>query len=104
MNADKKRRLEAAGFKVGTTDEFLKLTPEESALVFMRLNLAKAVRRRRLAQHYSQIDLAQRLGSSQSRIAKIEAAEPEVSLDLLVRAMLATGAAPREVGRALVAG
>lgn len=104
MNADKKHRLAVAGFKAGTAEEFLKLSPAESAIVAMRLNLAKAVRRRRLAQHCSQIELAQRLGSSQSRIAKIEAAEPEVSLDLLVRAMLATGAAPREVGRALVAG
>lgn len=104
MNADKKHRLAAAGFKVGTTEEFLKLSSAESALVAMRLNLAKAVRRRRLAQHFSQVELAHRLGSSQSRIAKIEAAEPEVSLDLLVRALLATGAAPREVGRALVAG
>ena len=104
MKTDKKQRLEAAGFRVGTAEEFLQLSPEESAFVAMRLNLAKAVRARRQAKHFSQVELARRLGSSQSRIAKLEAAEPDVSLDFLVRAMLATGAAPRDVGRALAAG
>ena len=43
-----------------------------------------------------------RLGSSQSRVAKMEAADPSVSLDLLVRGLLATGASPRDIGRVLV--
>jgi ribosome-binding protein aMBF1 (putative translation factor) len=104
MKTAKKQRLEAAGFRVGSADEFLRLSPEESAIVTMRLNLAKAVRTRRQAQHFSQVELAQRLQSSQSRIAKLEAGGSDVSLDLLIRAMLATGAAPRDVGRALAAG
>lgn len=101
MKTTKKQRLETAGFRVGSTNEFLRLSPEESALVAMRLNLAKAVRARRQAQHFSQVELAKRLGSSQSRVAKLEAAENSISFDFLVRAMLATGAAPRDVGRAL---
>lgn len=104
MKTAKKQRLEAAGFKVGSAQDFLQLSPEESAFVSMRLNLAKAVRTRRQAKHFSQVELAKRLQSSQSRIAKLEAGENSVSLDLMVRAMLATGAAPRDVGRALAVG
>lgn len=73
-------------------------------MVSVRLALAQAVRRRRLAKNYSQSDLARRLGSSQSRVAKLEAAESSISVDLMVRALLATGAKPKEVGRVIAAG
>lgn len=104
MKAAKKSRLEKAGFRVGSTAEFLNLSPEETTLVNMRLSLAGAVRGRRARLGFSQSELARRLGSSQSRVAKIEAGESNVSFDLLVRAMLATGAKPREVGQAIAAG
>jgi len=104
MKTEKKARLEKAGFRVGSATELLKLTPEESTLVNMRLSLAGAVRERRAHLGFSQSELARRLGSSQSRVAKIEAGESNVSFDLLVRAMLATGAKPREVGEAIAAG
>ena len=103
MKTEKKARLETAGFKVSSADEFLGLTAGESALVSLRLHLAGEVRRRRLHQQFSQAELARRLHSSQSRIAKLEAAEPDVSLDLLFRALLATGAKMREVGRLIAA-
>lgn len=103
MKSDKKQRLEAAGFKVGSADEFLALSPEESALVSLRLSLAEEVRRRRLALHYSQAELARRIGSSQSRVAKLEAAESDVSLDLLFRALFATGAKMSDVGKVMTA-
>jgi ribosome-binding protein aMBF1 (putative translation factor) len=103
MKTEKKTRLEAAGFKVGSADEFLGLTDTESALVSLRLQLASEVRRRRLRLQCSQAELARRLHSSQSRIAKLEAAEPDVSLDLLVRALLATGAKMHEVGKVIAA-
>lgn len=104
MKTEKKARLEKAGVRVGSASELLKLTPEESTLVNMRLSLAGAVRERRAHLGFSQSELARRLGSSQSRVAKIEAGESNVSFDLLVRAMLATGAKPREVGEAIAAG
>lgn len=103
MKRERKKQLEKAGWKVGSADEFLGLTPEESALVQIRLALARDLKDRRLKLGLSQEQLARKLGSSQSRVAKMEAAEPAVSLDLLVRAVLATGAKPREVGRALAA-
>lgn len=92
MTEARKRRLEAAGYKVGSVQDFLKLTPGESAIVFLRAAMARQVRRNRLMHQFSQVALARRLGSSQSRIAKLEAAEPDVSLDLLFRALFATGA------------
>jgi ribosome-binding protein aMBF1 (putative translation factor) len=104
MKPEKKSRLEKAGWRVGSATDFLKLTPEEATLVSMRVALAGAVRGRRAKLGFSQSELARRLGSSQSRVAKIEAAEPTVSFDLLVRAMVATGAKPSEVGAALAAG
>ena len=103
MKSAKKQRLEAAGFKVGSPDEFLGLTPEESTLVSLRLSLAEQVRSRRLQLHCSQTELARRIGSSQSRIAKLEAAESDVSLDLLFRALFATGAKMSDVGKVVAA-
>lgn len=99
MKKAKKRRLEAAGWRVGSADDFLGLTPEESALLDMKLALSDAVRERRGKSRLTQTDLATRLGSSQSRVAKIEAADPSVSLDLLVRSLLALGASRADVAR-----
>ncbi|HEY1793325.1 MAG TPA: helix-turn-helix transcriptional regulator [Opitutaceae bacterium] len=103
MKSEKKNRLEAAGYRVGSADDFLGLTREESSLVTLRLSLAEEVRRRRVLLHYSQTELARRIGSSQSRIAKLEAAESDVSLDLLFRALFATGAKMRDVGKVVTA-
>lgn len=104
MKPAAKSRLEKAGWRVGTADEFLSLSQLESALVDLRLKLAGAVRSRRLELGVSQTELARRLGSSQSSVAKMEAGEPDVSIDLLVRALLVTGAKPREVGEAIATG
>lgn len=104
MDAEKRARLEAAGFKVGTVEEFLGLSPEESALIEVRLALSTALRRRRQTLHLAQSTLAKRLQSSQSRVAKMEAGDPSVSIDLLLRALLATGATREEVGQVISAG
>jgi predicted XRE-type DNA-binding protein len=80
MKAAKKKRLEKKGWKVGTAVEFLNLTPEDAALVELRLRLADAVRQRRKEKHLTQVELARLLGSSQSRVPKLEAAEDSVSL------------------------
>jgi DNA-binding XRE family transcriptional regulator len=101
MDARKRRRLEQAGWTVGSTADFLGLSAEEAALVEMKVALSEHVRTWRARAHMTQATLAKRLKSSQSRVAKLEAGDPSVSLDLLVRASLATGAKPREVARAL---
>jgi len=103
MNKPKQKRLTKAGWKVGTAQDFLKLSDEEVALIDLKLSLADSVKRRRVRQKITQQDLANRLGSSQSRIAKAESADPAVSLELLVRCLLALGASNREIGRAISA-
>lgn len=102
MKVAKLKRLQAAGWKVGTAREFLKLTEEEAMLVEFKLLLIDAVRQARRKRNLSQIDLAQRMKSSQSRVAKIEAGDPSVSLDLIMRAFFATGATRQELKRALL--
>lgn len=101
MDAKKRKRLEAAGFAVGAAGDFLALTPDEAALVEMRLALSQALRERRADTGLTQAALARRVGSSQSRVAKMEAGDPSVSLDLLIRALLAAGASRRDVGQAM---
>ena len=100
MKKVKRKRLETTGWKIGTVAEFLGLTPEESALIEIKLALSRRLRERRQKQ-MTQAQLAEKIQSSQSRIAKAETGHSSVSLELLVRAMLATGATPKEIGKAI---
>ena len=101
MDKARKDRLESAGWRVGDAADFLELTPEQSAFVELKLALARYVRELRGVHGWTQAQAARRLGSSQSRVAKMEAADPSVSIDLLVKALLALGASRRDVGRAI---
>ena len=99
MKNTKKAGLKRTGWKVGSVEEFLRLTDEESAFIEMKLALARSLQERRIASGLTQEELAKQLGSSQSRVAKMEAADTTVSIDLLVRSLLGLGATRREVGR-----
>ena len=99
MREDKKRRLEAKGWKVGSAKEFLRLSDEESAYIDLKMRLADGLRDRRQRNRLSQVQLASMLRSSQSRIAKMESGDPSVSLDLLIRSLLALGISDRELSR-----
>ena len=101
MDKNKKKRLEDAGWRVGSAAEFLELSAEEAAFVELKLTLSTELRARRHEAGLSQVELARRLGSSQSRVAKMEASDPTVSLDLLIRALLAAGASRKEIGGAI---
>jgi len=101
MRAGTKRRLEAAGWRFGNYDDFLNLTDAEVALVEMHASLAAALKARRARLGVTQVTLAKRLHSSQSRVAKMEAGNPAVSFELLIRAMLVLGASRREVSAAI---
>lgn len=103
MDAAKRKRLEAAGWRVGTYADLLGLTNEEVAHIEMHSALADAVRVRRRRQKVTQVELARRLQSSQSRVAKMEARDTRVSFDLLIRGLLALGATRKQIGR-LIAG
>jgi ribosome-binding protein aMBF1 (putative translation factor) len=101
MRRTKQERLEAKGWKFGTAQEFLGLTDEETAYVELRLRLADSLRRRRQKRKLSQTDLAKLLRSSQSRVAKMEGGDPSVSIDLLIRSLLALGASNRDLARTI---
>ena len=101
MRNDRKTRLRRAGWKVGTVREFLGLSKAEEALVELKLILSRALRERRVRCRLTQAQLARLLKSSQSRVAKMEAGDPSVSIDLLSRSLLAIGATQRDLAQAI---
>jgi DNA-binding XRE family transcriptional regulator len=102
MNNAQKARLKRAGWRVGTAEEFLGLSREQAQLVEMKLALGEFLRRHRARRHLTQAALAERVGSSQSRIAKLEAGVRGVTLDLLFRALFATGVRTDEIAREIL--
>ena len=101
MKAQKKKRIEAAGWRTGNAAEFLELNPEEEAFVELKLALADLLKEVRVKNQWTQTQTASRLGSSQSRVAKMEAGDPSVSVDLLLRSLLSLGASRKQVARAI---
>lgn len=101
MKATKVRKLRAAGWKVGSVREFLGLSEGETRLLRIRLGLVGAIRVARERSGLSQVELAERMGSSQSRVAKLESGDPSVSIDLMLRALIATGATDSDISKAL---
>lgn len=101
MKKDKKARLEGAGWKVGSAAEFLELSKEEAAFVEMKVDLASSLKKRRQAKRWTQTQLAKAIGSSQPRVAKMEAADASVSIDLLLKALLSIGATRRDLARVI---
>jgi DNA-binding XRE family transcriptional regulator len=102
MEQTKKELLETKGWKIGTVSDFLELTPEESIFVEIKLALSNSLKDRR-QKTMTQSELASKIGSSQPRIAKAENGDASVSVELLIRAMLATGATPKDIGQ-IIAG
>ena len=97
MDEIKRQRLEAAGWKIGEAEEFLELSPEEAALIELKLALSRRLKEMRREHRLSQAELAMRINSSQSRVAKMEAGDPSVSTDLLIRGLLSTGATCKDI-------
>ena len=91
MDSAKRKALAAAGWKVGDAADFLEMNDAERQVLDARVTLALAVRRQRQSRHLSQKALGLKLGTSQPRVAKIERAAPDVSLDQLMRAFAAAG-------------
>ena len=103
MDTKSKKKLEAAGWVTGDAKDFLELTDAEAAFIETKLALAAAFRARRLEKHLNQTQVARLIGSSQSRVAKMEAADPSVSVDLLIRSILKLGARRRDLAEAVAA-
>ena len=91
MNTTKRKKLEAAGFRVGDAEDFLDLSPEERELVDLRLKVSRMVRQLRERHNLTQKQLADKMKSSQSRVAKLENGDGDVSLDLMFRGLFAVG-------------
>ncbi len=101
MDKRKKEKLAKKSWKVGSVVEFLDLSAEESAYIEMRLALGEKLRERRLRRKLTQAELAKAIESSQSRVAKMEAGDPTVSIDLLVKSLLALGVSKKELARTI---
>jgi ribosome-binding protein aMBF1 (putative translation factor) len=97
MQQTKRKKLEAKGWRIGTPKDFLGMSNEEEAYVNLRLKLAEGLKARRQSRGITQVGLARTIKSSQSRVAKMEAGDPTVSLDLLVKSLFALGASNREL-------
>lgn len=104
MEKSKRRKLEEAGWTVGSVQEFLGLSDADAALIEMKLALSQSLRNRRQQRGVSQVALAKRLRSSQSRVAKMEAGDPSVSMDLLVSSLLVLGMSPADLARTIQRG
>ena len=101
MDAIKRQKIEAAGGRVVTVAEFLELTPEEEAIVEIRVALSKSLKKMRQQERLSQQKLAEKTNSSQSRVAKMEAADRSVSIDLLIKSLLSLGATREDIAAAI---
>ena len=99
MQLRKRKKIEAAGWKLGDASDFLGLSPDEAAYIETKLRLSEGLRHYRQKRRLTQTELAKRVKSSQSRVAKMEAGDPSVSIDLLVRSLLALGATQKDLAR-----
>ncbi len=100
MDQTKRERLKSKGWKIGTVSDFLELTPEEVILIEIKLALSQSLKERQ-QKLMTQTELASKISSSQHQIAKAENGDASVSIELLIRAMLATGATAQDIGQVI---
>lgn len=101
MKSVKRKRLKRRGWKLGDSADFLGLSVEEQLLLDLKMTLGRKLRENRTEKRWTQASFARMVHSSQSRVAKMESGDPSVSLDLLVKALLATGATRRDIARTI---
>jgi DNA-binding XRE family transcriptional regulator len=101
MDPKRIQELKNRGWKVGGAEDFLQLSEAETAYIELKLTLSEMVREVRELQGLTQMEASRLLGSSQSRISKMEAGDPSVSIDLQIKSLLALGATRCEIGKRL---
>ena len=101
MNKTKRAKLAKKGWKLGSAAEFLELSSEEAAYVELKLALSEKLKEKRVRKKLTQAEFARLIHSSQSRIAKMEAGDPTVTVDLLIKSLLALGVSKKELGRSI---
>lgn len=99
MKRTKKQRLERAGWVVADAADFLGLSEKEARFIDLKRALASGVRQFRERRGLTQAALAKHLGSSQSRVAKMEAGDASVSVDLMVKSLFEIGARPSDIAK-----
>jgi predicted transcriptional regulator len=93
----KREQLERKGWKLGNAEDFLGLSIEESAYIELKLALGQRLKAERERKGVTQTALATLARSSQSRVAKMEAGDPSVSMDLIVKTLLAMGLTRKQI-------
>lgn len=101
MNKEKQKKLVKKGWKIGSAKEFLGLTNEEISYIELKLKLSTNLKKVRTERKLTQVELAKIIKSSQSRVAKLESGDPSVSLDLIIRSLLALGTSKKDIARAI---
>ncbi len=101
MDEKKRKQLEAKGWKVGSVQDFLGLSDEELVYIDMKLSLARLLKSRRKQKGLTQQELADQLHTSQSRVANMENGDPKVTVDLLIKALLALDVDRSELGKTI---
>lgn len=101
LNEKKKARIETMGGRVTTVEEWLELTPEEVAVIDIKIRLGEELKACRRKKRLSQERVATILGTSQGRVSKLE--KGQATLDQLTRSLLALGRSTKDVAR-VVAG
>lgn len=101
MRKAKQAALEKKGWKIGSAEDFLDLNEQEMAYIELKLELSRKLKASRTSQKLTQAELARVVNSSQSRVAKMEAGDPTVSIDLLVKSLLALGVSKKELGQVI---
>jgi DNA-binding XRE family transcriptional regulator len=101
IQAAKRKKLEAAGWKVGDVADFLDLSDEEAAYVELKLKLGASLRNIRCKRGMTQQELAHQIKTSQSRVAKMETGDRSVSLDLLIKSLLMLGKTQKEIAKTI---
>ena len=101
MHPAKQKKLKSRGWKTGTVMDFLELSSGEAAYIELKLTLSESLKQQRQHKQLSQVEFARRIRSSQSRIAKMEAGDPSVSLDLLIKSLFALGASRKDLARVI---
>ena len=101
MQQAKRKKLNSSGWKVGSVSDFLGLSPEEQTFIEMKISLSQQLKEMRQRKHLSQVDFAKIIRSSQSRVAKMESGSASVSIDLLIKSLLALGASQKDLAKAI---
>ena len=99
LSAKKRERIKSMGGRVTSAGEWLDLSPEEIAVIDMKIRLGEQIKARRRKKRLSQESLAKLLKTSQGRVSKLE--KGQATLDQLARSLLALGGSSKDVGQTI---